>query len=238
MGKIRKMVGYFSLAEILLWAISVASIVVSFCVFDRANWLTLVASLVGVTSLIFNAKGNPIGQGLMILFSVIYGVISFRFQYCGEMLTYVCMTLPMAVFALVSWLRNPYNGNRSEVQVSRLKKKEPIFVALSAGAITVAFYFILKVFETKNIVPSTLSVTTSFLAVYLTFRRNPYYAIGYAANDVVLIVLWPLAAVEDLSYISVVVCFLAFLANDIYGFISWKKMERRQLARGKDGSQS
>lgn len=111
-------------------------------------------------------------------------------------------------------------------------------MAFSAGAITVAFYFILKVFETKNIVPSILSVTTSFLAVYLTFRRNPYYAIGYAANDIVLIVLWSLAAVEDLSYISVVVCFLAFLANDIYGFISWKKMERRQLARGKDGSQS
>ena len=33
---------------------------------------------------------------------------------------------------------------------------------------------------------------------------------------------------EDISYLSVVVCFIAFLANDIYGFISWRKIEKRQ----------
>ncbi len=48
------------------------------------------------------------------------------------------------------------------------------------------------------------------------------------ANDVVLIVLWVLASVEDKRYVSVVVCFAAFLVNDIYGFYSWKRMEKRQ----------
>lgn len=134
----------------------------------------------------------------------------------------------MAAFALISWLKNPYNGNKAEVKVNRLKKNEPIFMWLITAAITIIFYFILKAFDTKNIIPSTISVTTSFLAVYLTFRRSPFYAIGYAANNVVLIVLWTLAAFEDLSYISVIVCFIAFLANDIYGFISWRKMEKRQ----------
>ena len=138
------------------------------------------------------------------------------------------MTMPMAVFALISRLKNPYNGNKAEVKVNRLKKNEPIFMWLITAAITIIFYFILKAFDTKNIIPSTISVTTSFLAVYLTFRRSPFYAIGYAANDVVLIVLWTLAAFEDLSYISMIVCFIAFLANDIYGFISWRKMEKRQ----------
>ena len=96
------------------------------------------------------------------------------------------MTMPMAVFALISWLKNPYNGNKAEVKVNRLKKNEPIFMWLITAAITIIFYFILKAFDTKNIIPSTISVTTSFLAVYLTFRRSPFYAIGYAANDVSL----------------------------------------------------
>lgn len=65
-------------------------------------------------------------------------------------------------------------------------------------------------------------------------RRSPFYAVDYAvdyaANDVVLIVLWTLAAVENISYISVVVCFVAFLANDIYSFINWRKIEKRQTA--------
>ena len=84
-------------------------------------------------------------------------------------------------------------------------------------------------FHTANIIPSTFSVSTSFLAVYLSFRRSPYYALAYAANDLVLIVLWILASLENTSYISVTVCFIAFLANDLYGFWNWKKMESRQM---------
>lgn len=234
MKSFKSIVKYFSVGEIVLWCCSVVLIVVSFCIFDRENYLTLAASLIGVTSLIFNAKGNPVGQVLMIVFSIIYGYISFKFKYYGEMLTYVCMTLPMAVFALISWLKNPYKGKKSEVKVNKLKKKEPIFMWIAAIAITVGFYFILKAFDTKNIIPSTISVTTSFLAVYLTFRRSPYYAIGYAANDIVLIILWILATIENMSYLSVVVCFVAFLANDIYGFINWQKMAKRQA----DGEQT
>lgn len=90
------------------------------------------------------------------------------------------------------------------------------------------FYFVLSAFNTANIAFSTLSVTTSFIAVYLTFRRSPYYAIGYAANDIVLIILWTLATLEDISCLSVVVCFIVFLVNDVYGFISWRKIEKRQ----------
>ena len=97
--KLKSKSSYFSKGEIMLWSISALLITVTFFVFDRENYLTLAASLVGVTSLIFNAKGNPFGQFLMIVFSILYGVISFTFAYYGEMITYLGMTGPMAVFA-------------------------------------------------------------------------------------------------------------------------------------------
>lgn len=95
---------YFSKSEIVLWSSSVMVIIISFCVFDRINYMTLCASLIGVTSLI----------------------------------------------------------------------------------------------------------------------------LAYAANDIVLIILWILASLYDIRYVSVVVCFIAFFANDIYGFVSWRKMKTRQ----------
>ena len=219
---------YFSKNDITLWVSSAILIIASFFIFDRKNYLTLCASLIGVTSLIFNAKGNPFGQFLMVIFSLLYGIISYTFAYYGEMITYLGMTMPMAVFALISWLKNPFNGNKAEVKVNSITTKETIFMWLITVLITVIFYFILKYFNTANIVPSTLSVTTSFLAVYLTFRRSPYFAVAYATNDIVLIILWILASFSDIRYISVVVCFVAFLFNDIYGFISWRKMKIRQ----------
>ena len=225
----KRLTAYFTKSELALWVGSVVLILASFVAFDRANFMTLAASLIGVTSLIFNAKGNPIGQALMIVFSLLYGIISYTFSYYGEMITYLGMTGPMALFALISWLRNPYKGNHAEVAVNRISNREHIGMYALSAVVTLSFYFILEHFNTANIIPSTLSVTTSFIAVYLTFRRSPYFALAYAANDVVLIVLWILAAKENISYLSVIICFVMFLVNDLYGFASWKRMEKRQM---------
>ena len=228
-----KIKNYFTKNEIALWLTSVILILSSFFLFDKENYLTLCASLIGVTSLIFNAKGNPFGQLLMVIFSLLYGIISYTFSYYGEMVTYLGMTMPMAVFALISWLKNPFNGNKAEVKVNSITKKETVFMWIITALVTIVFYYILAYFNTANIVPSTLSVTTSFIAVYLTFRRSPYFAIAYAANDIILIILWILASLCHIRYISVVVCFVAFLINDIYGYINWQKMKIRQNATSK-----
>ncbi len=219
---------YFTKGEYCLWGFSILFIVLSFAMFDRNNYMTLIASIVGATSLIFNAKGNPFGQFLMIVFSPLYAIISYSFAYYGEMITYMGMTAPMALFALIAWLKNPYQGKRSEVAVNSVSKKETVLMIVLSVVVTGIFYLILNAFNTSNIIPSTLSVTTSFLAVYLTFKRSPYFALSYAANDIVLIVLWVMATIENISYLSVVVCFVAFLVNDIYGYVSWKKMQLRQ----------
>ena len=93
---------------------------------------------------------------------------------------------------------------------------------------TVAFYFILKAFNTANLIMSTLSVSTSFFAVCLTFRRSVFFPLAYAVNDVVLIIMWIMAAITDISYVSVIVCFIVFLINDMNGFFSWLRMQKRQ----------
>lgn len=227
----KEWVKYFTKGELLLWIFSCALIIASFFIFDRENYLTLIASLIGVSSLIYNAKGNPFGQLLMIVFSVFYGIISFGFSYYGEMITYLGMTAPMALVALIAWLKNPYDKSRNEVKVNRIVGGEVLLMLLLTALVTVIFYFILAFFGTANIIPSTVSVSSSFAAAYLTFRRSPYFALAYALNDLILIILWSLAASVHISYISVIICFIAFLANDLYGFFSWLKMEKRQSAK-------
>lgn len=225
---LKRFFGGFTVGEKILWATSVTFIVLAFCVFDRSNYLTFIASVVGATALIFNAKGNPAGQAIMIGFCVMYSVISYSYAYYGELITYAAMSLPMAVFSLVSWLTHPFKGNRAEVKINRISGKEYALMFAVASAVTVAFYFILRAFGTANLIPSTISVITSFIAAYLTMRRSPCYALGYAANDGVLIVLWVLASVDDISYVSMVICFITFLVNDTYGFINWHRMLKRQ----------
>ena len=189
--------------------------------------LTLIAVCVGITSLIFAAKGNVWAQILMIVFSILYGIISWRFRYWGEMITYLGMTMPMAVWSTITWIRNP-SKNGNEVEIQKLNRKHIAGLSVFSVAVTVAFCCILHVLDTPNIVFSTISVTTSFLAASLTMLRSSYYALGYAMNDIVLIVLWVLASLKNPAYIPVAVNFAIFFLNDLYGFVSWKKREAVQ----------
>lgn len=218
----------FTVPDILLWTFSMLIILGSFFALGQSDSLSLISSIVGVTAILFNAKGNPFGHILMIAFGTMYAGVSYACAYYGEMITYLGMTVPMAVLSLISWFRHPYNGNRAEVAVRRFPAKEIPLLTVLALAVTAVFYFVLDALGTASLWASTLSITTSFVAAYLTFRRSEFFALAYAANDIVLILLWILAAKRDTSYLSVFICFVVFLINDIYSFFSWIAMRRRQ----------
>lgn len=216
-----------NLFEWILWGLSVVMIIVSSLISGKSSVLETISSLVGVTALIFVAKGFVIGQALTVVFSFLYGVVSLQFHYWGEMITYLFMSMPIALLATIEWIRHPYKDTEV-VEVSRVTKKQVAIMCVLGTVTTVIFYFILKAFDTPNLFFSTISITTSFMAAYLTFLRSPYYGIAYGLNDIVLIVLWSLASVKDISYLPMVMCFVMFLLNDLYGFFNWKRLSKQQ----------
>ena len=227
MNKIKQLWRDLTHFERGLWITSVIVVTFSYLLSPSGNWLTLITSLIGVTALIFVAKGYVIGQILSVVFAVFYGIISLQFRYYGEMITYLGMTAPIAVVSTITWLRHPYRKT-AEVEVGHVTKKQLVLLLLATASVTTAFYFILAALHTANLFWSTVSVTTSFLAVSLTALRSPYYARAYTANDLVLIVLWILAAIQDISYLPMILCFVMFMVNDLYGFCNWHRMRDRQ----------
>jgi nicotinamide mononucleotide transporter PnuC len=146
------------------------------------------------------------------------------------MITYLGMSAPIAVMSAISWILHPYKDSE-EVEVCHITKKQLIVLSVLTLIVTVMFYFILKALGNANLIVSVISVTTSFVASYLTFLRSHYYAVAYAINDIILIILWILASVVNPDYIPMIMCFVMFLINDLYGFYSWRKMLKRQGAR-------
>ena len=215
----------FKKKEWVLWIVSLVLVIMSNLLSGDVDVLTLSAACVGVTSLVFAAIGNVWSPILMIAFSIFYGIISWKFRYWGEVITYLGMTMPMAIWSTITWIKNPAK-NGKEVAIQKLTKKHFMWLALSTVIVTAVFYVILAKLKTPNIVFSTISITTSFVAAALTMLRSSYYAVGYAANDIVLIVLWVLASIKNSEYIPVVVNFAIFFFNDMYGFVSWKKREK------------
>ena len=224
----KKILNYFTLFEWCLYILGLVFILLFFILFKNKDYISLIGALIGVTALIFVSKGNVVGQIITVVFSIFYGIISYSYRYYGEMITYLCMTTPIAIMAVVSWIKNPSKENKHEVKVNTLNIKEYILLFILSIIVTLVLYFILKYFNTNNLFVSTISITTSFIASYLTMRRSRFYAIAYALNDVVLIILWILACNDNIEYVSMVTCFVCFLANDVYGFINWSRLLNKQ----------
>lgn len=212
--------------ELVLWLCSVLTVTGAFLISGKFEIMTLVASLIGVTALIFVSKGDVTGQVLIVIFSLVYAVISFQQKYYGEIFTYVGMSAPIAALSVVTWLKNPYSEN--EVKVSKVSRKKFIALLIVTALVTALFYFILDFFNTASMLLSTISVTTSFLASALMLLRSPFYAAAYAMNDIVLVILWIIATMQDFSCMPMVVCFAVFLINDLYGLRNWLRMRKEQ----------
>lgn len=228
MKKLRNPFKNLTKFEWCLWTFSLVAILVSFFVVRNTDYATLAVSLLGVTALIFAAKGDAFGLMIMLAFSLIYAFVSFSFRYYGEMIIYLCMQFPVCAFSLISWLKNPSKKGHYEVKVGKLTRIYVLVLCVSVVCVTTAFYFILRAFNTANLIVSTVSVATSFIALYLMTLRIPAYAVAFMFNDVVLIVLWSFACAKSLNYVPMVVCFSIFLINDLYSFISWTRRKKRQ----------
>ena len=120
----KKLLKYFSIFEWCLYIAGVITVILCFVLFENKDVFNLIGSLIGITALIFLSKGNPIGLILSIVFSVFYGVVSWSYKYYGEMITYLLMTTPISIASLVSWFKNPYKGNKAEVEINEISKKE------------------------------------------------------------------------------------------------------------------
>lgn len=224
-----------SKGEWALWIGSLLAVAVSAAVSfslypESIDWLTLAASIVGVTSLVFLAKADVWGQILSIAFNVTYALAALNNRFYGETILYFCLHLPTAVGTLVVWLKNRFKKEDTVIKIAKTSPIKTAVVCLLGGGVTAGAYFLLRYLGTDSLALSTISVYTSFVAISLMVLRSPYYALVYAANDVVLIILWTLSAITLPANAVMVACFVAYLANDLYALFNWRRLRRAQAS--------
>ena len=215
--------------DVCLWVAAFTAILLTFFLTKSKDYMTLASSITGKTMLMFIVKGNVVGQFLTVAFSVCYGIVSYFTKYYGEMITYLGMSTPAAIYAIVTWLRHPFKDGAS-ISVATLNAKKVAIVGAISAAVTVAFFFILRALGTSNLAISTVSVALSMIAACFTILRSPFYGLAYACNDVVRIVLWSMVAATDITCLPIVMCFSLFFIYDTYGFINWTRMKKKQAA--------
>ena len=193
----------------------------------NGTWIDLGYTLLYFWTALLLAKGKYACYIIGIVSTFFYAFVSYSNSYYGEVIIAMCCTLPLMIVGLVNWLKHQDNTNT--VVIKEISKKELIIVLLSQTIMFIGYYYLLKVFNTNNLLVSTFSVVASIIATYLTARRSEYGFVGFIINDIILITLWSIPVVGgNTNLIPVLLCPILLLINDIYGVYNWKKIKNKQ----------
>ncbi len=194
----------------------------------KSDILTTLCSIVGIITALLLAKGKNLGQIFGVLIVILYSIVSFKNGFYGEVIIYIFVMLPMYIMGIISWITHQ-NKKTNTVEVNKIKRKEWIIISIISIVCFIGIYLILKIFNTKELIISSLSVIDSLFAVYLGFRRSKYFFYFYVINDLILIALWGIPVVTG-SLILIPILFnpIINLINDIYGIYNWKRLEKEQ----------
>ena len=173
------------------------------------------------------AKGKYACYIIGIISTFFYAYVSYTNNYYGEVIISMWCTLPLMIVGLINWLKHQDNTNT--VVIKDITKQELIIVLISQAILFTGYYYLLKIFNTNNVLVSTFSIVASLIATYLTARRSENGFIGFIINDIILIILWSIPVFTgNLAIIPVVLCPVLLLINDIYGVWNWKKIKTEQ----------
>lgn len=176
------------------------------------------------------AKGKYACYIIGIISTFFYAYISYNNHYYGETIIAMCLTLPLMVVGLINWLK--HQDKKKIVVIKEVSKKEVVILTASQILMSFGYYFLLKIFNTDNLIISTISIAVSLIATYLAARRSEYGFMGFIINDIILIVLWSIPFIGgNINVITILLCPVLLLVNDIYGVYNWKKIRQRQTGK-------
>lgn len=213
--------------EITLLVISLISVGIT-GIICNSSLLTIICSIAGILCALTQAKGKVISQFIGLLIVVLYSILSFQNKFYGEVIIYVFIMFPLFISGIISWIKN-LNKETNTVNENKLHKKEWILLTIISIVLFVLLYYLLKYFNTSQLLVSTLSLVTSLFATYLVSRRSKYGFLFYIGNDIILFILWGGQVVKgNFALIPILVNPIINFINDSYAWKSWNKREKRE----------
>lgn len=189
----------------------------------RSGILTILTSLAGVICVLLQAKGKILSQFVGIVEVMLYSILSYQNHYYGEIIIYVLVVFPMYVYGVISWMTHK-NEETDTVEPNQISKKEWTMLVLASAIGFVVLYYVLKYFNTSQLIISSLSMITSLIATYLITRRSKYSFLFYIGNDIILILLWGIPVMQGEFYLlPILVENIILLMNDSYGLKNWNE---------------
>ena len=190
----------------------------------------ILSSTLGVVGVLFLTKVNVVGIFVGIVQIVFYSIISYLNGFYGEMVNNLCVTLPLYIANLITWLKNLYSKNGQVKINSSISWKEVVAAICFVVILSVGMFSVLDYFNTTMVFVSTLSFTFNTLAIYFLARRSSLNFVFYIFNNIANFTMWGtlIITTHDLSMLITLINVVVYFLLNCYGLFNWFMTRKKQ----------
>lgn len=186
----------------------------------------LTASLTGMLCVVLTAKGkiSSFYWGLINIFA--YSYVAYQSAYYGDVMLNLLYFLPMTFVGIYYWRKNISKENETVIARSLSWKSKLLWFFISVVVI-IDYGFLLKWMNGTLPFVDSLTTVFSIVATILLNKRYTDQWFYWIMVDVWSIIMWVFIFIRDGNQVSMLVMWSAFLANALYGYYNWKKLEKQ-----------
>lgn len=131
--------------------------------------------------------------------------------------------IPMNFIGFYLWSRHK-DEKSGEVEGKALTPKQIVILLAATAVIVIIYWKILTHLGGQLALIDAMSTVFSVIALIMQVARYAEQWLLWIIVNIVSVIMWILLIGKDSSAVTMVVMWIAYLFNSIYGYYNWKKL--------------
>jgi len=212
-----------------IWMVTSLLLIVILSVITKSHILQIIAAVSGVIYVFNTVFENRYGQLFGVINSFLYGIIMYSNGVYGTSLYNLIYCIPMQIYTFFVWGKDK-NG-KNKLEVSRYKDVQRLAIWLVILVVVAAYAMVASKLNVQFALIDGLSIILGIAGLYMTSHKKVEQWHMFIVSNIAMLALWGIKCFRDITNIPMLVMWLVYLVNNIYGLCEWNKKIEKNMKK-------
>lgn len=212
----------------------------------KNSWFNVFDLYILMINIYLVARGKLAGMYIGVLECLFYAFICYKTQLFGEVIKVMCISVPLNIYTIISWIvsmkkqkKEKYvdSDSKEDIIIKRFNKKLiTLYLFISVSCVALSYILLKFGLKQKNaLFLSSVALMITIVGKILTAQRFMESYAVFVVGDIICMLMWGQTLLQvgfSIASLSMIIYYIACLANDIYAYGLWKSMYRKVAVNG------
>jgi len=207
-----------------IWMGVAVTLILILSIIAKTEILKIIASVCGVIYMLGVAKEKRTSQVFGFINTAIYAYLMFSDKVYGSAIYNAFYCLPMLVYTYFTWGKSK---EKSKLKVTSYSITDRCHLIMGAIILVTVYYVIATRFGVNYALVDALTITCGVFGMYAISKKKIEQWYAFIIVNIANISMWIIESIKNPSNATMVLMFVIYMINNIYGFFVWKKQIKK-----------